>query len=169
VTVAVRTSLLLAAVVLAVFAGSVAPARAKSPWKLKAVKVGALTSSRQGPLPAPALQGRVSQSLSIESPELPESTYVVNVRLVNASSTSRTLRWDVSQDPFLLLPDGRKVAPKGHMLHGLAKDALAVRGVLEVDLPAKGSYDLHPVFVVAGIRAGTKLVFDGAEASVPRP
>ena len=166
-----RTSFLwLPAVVLTLIAGPAAPSHAKAPWKIKVAKVVALTTRRLSPLPVPALKGQVDEPLVIETPEMPESAYVVDVRVVNASSSVRTLRWDVTRSPFLLLPNGRSVWPKAHMLHGLAQDALVTAGVLEVDVPPSRSYDLHPVFVLGRIPAGSKLAIEGVgKVSLPRP
>lgn len=156
--------------VLMVLAGSTAPIRAKPAWKLRVVKVAMLNSRRLAPPAAPTLRGRVVEPLVIEPPEAPESSIVVVVRLANASRVARTLRWEVSHSPFLALPDGKTVWPIGHRLYGLSENALAVRGLLEVDVPPKRSYELHPVFVLERIPAGTKLVMDGVgRVGVPRP
>jgi hypothetical protein len=117
----------------------------------------------------PRYRGRALEQLLIEErSEVLQGGYLIEVRVRNAARAVQTLRWDVSRSAHLVLADGGVVKPIGHKLHGLSESSLAVRGVLEVDLPPKASYRLYPVFSLPRLPQGAKLVLDSL-GSVPVP
>jgi hypothetical protein len=110
----------------------------------------------------PTLRGRVVEPLLVESePEVLGKAYLVEVRVRNLSRTARVLRWDVSREPFLRLRNGTEVRPIGHKVHGLAANTLAVKGILEVEVPPRATYTLYPVLMLERRSSASRIVIEG--------
>jgi hypothetical protein len=138
----------------------------RSPWRIQVVKTERPATRALPQATAPKIRGRIVEPLQIEdASENLQRAVLVHVRIVNLSGSSKILLWDVARSPYLSLPKGKTLLPLGHKLHGLADSSVVVRGVLEVEVPPKASYDLYPVFVVTPLPRGVKVVVDSVGAA----
>ena len=122
-------------------------------WKLRVVQVRKAAASLPKPSPPLGARLRVVHSLVVEAhPDPAEHSYVIHTRLINASSSPHTLRWDLARSPHLALPDGRVVTPIGHRMFGVSENALAVRGVSRSTSPRGRSTRSIPCFTSIACR-----------------
>jgi hypothetical protein len=155
-------ALWVAALALGASPASSRPARTAGPWEISIRRAGAPAAAALSAHTAPKLRGRVIELVMVEdrSEELP-GAYLFEVRVRNVAHSVQTLRWDLSRSVHVRLADGSTAWPFGHKLGGLSENALAVKGVLAVDVPPHESYLLYPVFSFARLPPGASLVVDG--------
>ena len=150
------------------FTSLAAPAQGSPAWKITVVRIRSASTTIPDSL-ASKLQTRQLAPLMLEAEAgSHERASLLTVRVRNLSRRTRSLRWDVSRSPYLLLRRGATAPPIGHKFPGLSESSLAVSGILEVDIPPGSVYDLYPVFEGEHLMKAARLAIDSVGV-VPMP